>query len=148
MDGSAAAGGRGPGRDWPPALLGEPVNAPTGRQGGRVPAAGRRVISTGAGITLITVGAILRFAVAAGSPHGLNVHVVGVILILAGVLVLLLSLLAGRRREPRRLADQNLRAYYAGNSRLARRRRAAAADVAAIQEDDRFFAPDTTEDDL
>jgi hypothetical protein len=27
-------------------------------------------------ITLIAVGAILRFALPAGSPHGLNVHVV------------------------------------------------------------------------
>lgn len=33
-------------------------------------------------IALIAIGAILRFAVAAGSPHGLNVHVVGVVLIL------------------------------------------------------------------
>ena len=45
---------------------------------------------TGTGIFLITAGAILRFALAAGSPHGLNVHVVGVILILAGLLGLLL----------------------------------------------------------
>ena len=41
----------------------------------------------------------MRFALAAGSPHGLNVHVVGVVLILAGVLGLLLSLLT---RDPRR----------------------------------------------
>ena len=61
-------------------------------------------MSTGAGITLIAVGAILRFAVATTSTHGLNVHVVGVILILAGVLGLLLSLLWGalnrRRNHP------------------------------------------------
>jgi len=67
------------------------------------PAGGRRVMSTGAGITLIAVGAILRFALAPGSPHGLNVHVVGVVLILAGVLGLLLSLLVwgplSRRRN-------------------------------------------------
>jgi hypothetical protein len=50
-------------------------------------------MSTGAGITLIAVGAILRFAVATTVTHGLNVHVVGVILILAGVLGLVLSLL-------------------------------------------------------
>ena len=50
-------------------------------------------MSTGAGITLIAAGAILRSAVATTSTHGLNVHAVGVILILAGVLGLLLSLL-------------------------------------------------------
>lgn len=61
-----------------------------------------RVMSTGAGIALIAVGAILRFAVATTSTHGLNVHVVGVILILAGILGLLLSLLwamLNRRRN-------------------------------------------------
>jgi hypothetical protein len=67
------------------------------------PASGRRVMSTGFAITLIAVGAVLRFAVATTSTHGLNVHVVGVILILAGVLGLLLSLLvwglANRRRN-------------------------------------------------
>jgi hypothetical protein len=54
---------------------------------------------TGTGISLITVGAILRFALASGSPHGLNVHVVGVILILAGALGLLLPQVA--RAAPR-----------------------------------------------
>ena len=61
-----------------------------------------RLMSTGAAITLIAVGAILRYAVATTSTHGLNVHVVGIILILAGVLGLLLSLLftvLGRRRS-------------------------------------------------
>jgi hypothetical protein len=49
---------------------------------------------TGTGILLITVGAIFRFALAAGSPHGLNVHIVGVILMVAGVAGLLLPRLA------------------------------------------------------
>ena len=49
---------------------------------------------TGTAIFLITAGAILRFALPAGSLHGLNVHVLGVILILAGVLGLLLPRLA------------------------------------------------------
>ncbi len=52
-------------------------------------------MGTGTGIFLITAGAILRFALGAGSPHGLNVHVVGVILMLAGLLGLLLPRLAG-----------------------------------------------------
>ena len=56
-------------------------------------------MSTGAGIFLITTGAILRFALAARSPHGLNVHIVGVILILAGGLGLLLPRIA--RAAPR-----------------------------------------------
>jgi multisubunit Na+/H+ antiporter MnhG subunit len=62
------------------------------------------MMSIGAGVTLIAAGGILRFAVATTSTHGLNVHVVGVILILAGVLGLLLSLLWGamtrRRTRP------------------------------------------------
>jgi hypothetical protein len=49
------------------------------------------------------VGAILRFAVPATFIHDLNVHVVGVIVMLAGVLGLLLSLLVwgplNRRRN-------------------------------------------------
>jgi hypothetical protein len=67
---------------------------------------------TGTGILLITVGASLRFALAAGSPHGLNVHIVGVILMVAGVAGLLLPRLAaslplhrdrpGDRPRPRR----------------------------------------------
>jgi hypothetical protein len=51
------------------------------------------MLGTGTCIALIAIGAILRFALSAGSPHGLNVHVVGVIVIGAGVLGLLLSLL-------------------------------------------------------
>jgi hypothetical protein len=59
-------------------------------------------MGTGTCIALITIGAILRFAIAAGSPHGLNVHVVGVVLILAGVLGLLLSLLIWGLLNPAR----------------------------------------------
>ena len=112
-------------------------------------------MSTGAGITLIAVGAILRFALPAGSPHSLNVHVVGVVLILAGVLGLLLSLLA--QASPRRqhsLVRQNRGRYHdepGPRSRLAMRKRAAAEDVARVQGDDRSFAPDAPgreEDDL
>ncbi len=58
-------------------------------------------MGTGAAITVIAVGAILRFALPAGSPHSLNVHVVGVVLILAGVLGLLLSLLVWGRLSRR-----------------------------------------------
>jgi len=61
-----------------PVRLGGPVNTAVGPQDVRPPTAGRRVVSTGVAVTLIAVGAILRFALAGGSPHGLNVHVVGV----------------------------------------------------------------------
>src|SRR6202044_3854126 len=43
--------------------------------------------------TLIAAGGILRFIVATTATHGMNVHVVGLILILAGLLGLVLSLL-------------------------------------------------------
>jgi Na+/melibiose symporter-like transporter len=127
------------------------VNAPPEPQDDRALMGGRRVMSTGAAITLIAVGAVLRFALAPGSPHGLNVHVVGVVLILAGVLGLVLSLLLllvrTGPRQPRRLARQNRSGGYynlpAWDYRLARRRQAAAEDVAAVREDDRFFAPDS-----
>ena len=62
-----------------------------------------QVMSTGVGIALVAAGAVLRFAVPATFIHGLNVHVVGVIVMLAGVFGLLLSLLVwgplSRRRN-------------------------------------------------
>ncbi|TVZ04782.1 hypothetical protein EAS64_08985 [Trebonia kvetii] len=103
-------------------------------------------MSTGAAITLITVGAILRFALAAGSPHGLNVHVVGIVLILAGILGLLLSLfLRGGSRRPRSLVRQGRGGYYSlpgPSARLKRTKQAAAEDVAEVLGDNRFFAKD------
>ena len=112
-------------------------------------------MSTWPAITLIAVGAILRFALAPGSPHGLNVHVVGVVVILAGVVGLLVSLLLllarpgprGERRPRRLVRQRRARGYYnlpAWDYRLARRRQAAAEDVAAIREDEQFFAPDAS----
>ena len=129
-----------------PVRLGEPVNAATGPPDARPPAPGRRVMSIGVAITLIAVGAILRFALASGSPHGLNVHVVGVVLILAGLLDLLLVLLV--RSGPRRLRTlvrQGRGGYYSlpgPDARLERMKQAAAEDVAEVMGDDRFYAPD------
>lgn len=114
------------------------MNTPGRRQGGR-PAVGR-AMRTGTGIFLIAAGAVLRIAVAAGSPHGVNVHIVGVVLILAGVLGLLLPLLA--RVGPLNSRRLTRSGGYEG-SRVEERKRAAAANVAAVQEDDRFFSPDT-----
>jgi hypothetical protein len=145
--------GRRPGRGQPPARLGGPVNAPPGPQDDQAPPGGRRVMSTWPAIILIAVGAILRFALAPGSPHGLNVHVVGVVLLLAGALGLLVSLLLvlarpgprpGRRRR-RLVRQRRARGYYnlpAWDYRLARRRQAAAEDVAAIREGEQSFARD------
>ncbi len=63
------------------------------------PPAGRPAMRTGTGIFLITAGAILLFALRSGSPHWLNLQVVGMILILAGGLGLLLPRLARSRRD-------------------------------------------------
>jgi len=64
-----------------PALM---VPGKPGRRGRQ--AGGRQTMSVGMGTLLITVGAILLFALTAESPSWLNLRVVGVILILAGVL--------------------------------------------------------------
>jgi hypothetical protein len=70
----------------------------------------RQVMTTGAGIVLVAAGAILRFAVPATSIHGLDLRVVGVIVMLPGVIALLLSLLVwgplSRRRRNRESALQ------------------------------------------
>jgi hypothetical protein len=137
------------GHRWPAVRLGKPVNMATGPRDGRPPTGGRWVTSTGLAITVIAVGAILRFALAGGSPHGLNVHVVGVVLILAGILGLLLSLLAlllvAGPHRPHSLVRQGRGGYYnlpGPNARLVRMKQEAAADVAEVEGDDRYFAPD------
>ena len=113
-------------------------------------------MSTGAAILLITVGAILRFAVAGGSPHGLNVHVVGIILILAGVLGMLIPRMAARvpRSRLRRWVQPGQNPGPSWGRRSARQdhvQRDAAADVAEMEEDDKFFrqdGPGPSKDDL
>lgn len=76
---------------------------------------GGRVMSTGTCIALIAVGAILRYAVTTNQTHGINVHVVGLIVLLAGVLGLLLSLLAWSPLNPNR--RRAVRATGYGNGR-------------------------------
>jgi hypothetical protein len=68
-------------------------------QSGQPPPAARPAMRTGTGIFLITVGAVLLFALRSGSPHWLNLQIVGVILILAGGLGMLLPRLARSRRD-------------------------------------------------
>jgi hypothetical protein len=69
--------------------------AGAGRAGSVRPLATRRVMRTGTCIALIAAGAMLRFAVGAGSGHGLHVHAAGVIVIGAGELGLLSLLVWG-----------------------------------------------------
>lgn len=73
-----------------------------GDQPRRLPPAARPAMRTGTGIFLLTVGAILLFALKSGSPHWLNLHIVGLILTLAGLLGLVLPRLARRRDWLRR----------------------------------------------
>lgn len=61
---------------------------------------------TAGGITLLVVGAILTFALT-GSVRGLDLHIVGVILMLAGALGLLLPLLTRTRSHPNRPAARS-----------------------------------------
>src|ERR1700733_13502412 len=65
-------------------------------------AMGGRVMSTGTCIALIALGAILRYAVTTTQTHGINVHVVGLIVLLAGVLGRLLSMLVWSPLNPNR----------------------------------------------
>lgn len=110
-------------------------------------------MSTGMGISIIAVGAILRFALKGGSPHWLNVHAVGVILILAGLLGLLLPGSARARLspgwlrtrwdspgEPQGQADQP--ADGLSDARLGEITRDIAADVAEMQDSGQFVSPD------
>lgn len=106
---------------------------------GQPPAARRRVMSTGMVIFLIAAGAILRFAVAPGSPHGLNVHVVGIVLMLAGVLGLLVSLLV--RRSPNQRRPAQVRRQESEDPGSTEIKEAAAARVAAVLENDEFQPP-------
>ena len=50
----------------------------------------RRARAIAVGVLLAALGAVLRFALTVGTPRGLHVHDVGVILMLAGVVGLVL----------------------------------------------------------
>ena len=81
------------------------MNAPVNRfivpRPPRPPAGARPPMRTGTGIFLITTGAIMLFALTSGSLHWLNLHIVGVIFILAGTAGLLLPRLAARPHRDR-----------------------------------------------
>jgi hypothetical protein len=76
-------------------------------------------MSTGAGIALVAAGAIVRFAVPATFIHGLDPRVVGAIVMLAGVIALLLSLLVWGPLNRRR---NHFSGYGSGTPPLARQR--------------------------
>jgi hypothetical protein len=119
---------------------GPPGPGPTGR---------RRALSTGTALFLIAVGAILWFAVTANAVPGLNLHIVGIILLLIGVIGLLLPMASGPRT--RRSLSPWLRPSGHDDPRVDELKRAAAADDAVIEEDDKFFdpyGPGSREDDL
>lgn len=112
-----------------------------------------RAMSTSVGILIIAVGAILRFALKGGSPHGLNVHVVGVILILAGVLGLLLPGSARARISPGWLRTRwdspgepqghdDVPADALSDARLEEITRDISADVAEMQDSGQSVSPD------
>jgi hypothetical protein len=109
----------------------------------------RRAMSTGMALFLIAVGAILWFAVRNGSLFGLNLHIVGIVLLLTGIVGLLLPRMAGGSLKPRRLSPW-LRPRGRDHPHLDEIKKAAAADDAAIQEDDKYFSPVSgrDEDDL
>ena len=97
-------------------------------------------MSTGLAFFLIAAGAILRFAVTDGSLHDLNVHAVGVIVLLIGVVGLVLPLTAaGRPLDPRRLSPL-IRPRDRDRPHLDEDERDA-TDDATIQEDGKFFSP-------
>jgi hypothetical protein len=75
---------------------------------------GRRAMGTGTCVALIVVGAILRYAVSATTSHGVNIHVVGLIVLLAGVLGLLLSFLVWGPLNPARRRANDPVGYQAG----------------------------------
>lgn len=49
-------------------------------------------MGTGASIVVAAIGAILRFAVTTTSSHGFNIHTVGVILLIVGIVGFVISL--------------------------------------------------------
>lgn len=77
------------------------VNRYTGQA--RPPQAGRRALSTGLCIFLLAAGGIFWLALPGGSHLGINLHIVGIIVICAGLLGLTLPLLPGAPAQADRL---------------------------------------------
>jgi hypothetical protein len=75
---------------------GTPVNGDAG-DAGPARSGGRRALSTGLCIFLLAAGAVLWFALPAGRHLGINLHVVGIIVVCAGLLGLVLRRLPSMR---------------------------------------------------
>jgi hypothetical protein len=104
-------------------------------------------MTTGAGLFLIAAGAILLFAVTGGSPHWLNLHIVGIVLIVAGILGLVIPQASSRVPRDRlrrwvRPGQNPGPSWGRRTQRETRIQRAAAADVAELEEDDEASRPD------
>ena len=107
-------------------------------------------MSTGTALTLIAVGAILWLAVSGSAIPGVNVNIVGVILLLVGLVGLLLPMAVGGSGNFRPLSPW-LRPGGHDDPQVDELKKAAAADDDRIEEDDKFFDPDgpgSREDDL
>jgi hypothetical protein len=74
-------------------------------------------MSIAVGIAFIVVGAILKFAVTGGKIGGLELHAVGIILMLAGVLGMLLPVLIRNRSRFIRPVTRNRQAVVDERSR-------------------------------
>jgi hypothetical protein len=94
-------------------------------------------MSTGMGLFLIALGAILLFALRTGSGFGLNLHVVGIIAMMTGILGLLLPAIT-QRPKPDRLR-RRVTPSSVGDPSV---HRAASADVTGRREDGRLADPD------
>jgi uncharacterized membrane protein YeaQ/YmgE (transglycosylase-associated protein family) len=111
----------------------KPVKAPTGLV---QPVDGKQVMSTGAGISLIVIGVIVRFAITTGSSStGLDVQALGTGLTLLGALCLALSLLVWGPLKPGRRQHGSPRSYDSGTSVLVR------AEKRLYQDQDRQLLP-------
>jgi hypothetical protein len=96
-------------------------------------------MSTGMGLFLIALGAILLLALRTGSGFGLNLHVVGVIMMVVGILGLLLRAVAQGPRpdRPRRWVSPS----GVGDPAVHDVHSAASGDVTELREDGRLVDP-------
>lgn len=116
--------------------------------GGRfVPVLARRgrALSTGTGLALIAVGAVLLFAVPDDSPLHINLHAVGIIVIVFGVLGLLLPARLWGGPAAGAQTSGGLRGWLnpsgVDDPTVHSVQRAAEDDVAIIREDADLFDP-------
>ena len=104
------------------------------------PPAGRRVAGAGAGFLLIAVGAILALALPGRPLAAVNLHIVGVILIVTGVLRLLL-LSRQRGSAPSGWLARLVNPSGFDDPRVHDDQTAAAIDVANIRDGESLVSP-------